>query len=263
MLPFSSILHGIRIATVTNTMRLTRSGGLVLAGLVVCAFSACGERRAASPLAPSLMSSPASEQGRRASGTLDPRRADNDGDGYEDGDPPPDVPPPDPGTGPIPDPGTGPVPDPNQPPPEGLPPAPVQLTITVVGTFGTAAFAPNPLQAAIGNTIVWTNNDFIVHDIVFDDGTPVGMLAPGQSSLPITLVAETVGYRCTLHPSMVGQVVPIPVEPPLGTDPTQPPPTPDPNAPPPEAPPPAYPPYGDGGGDGGYPPDYYLKARTR
>jgi hypothetical protein len=235
--------------------------------VAACALSACGERRGASPLSPSLLSSPASESARRATGTLDPRRADNDGDGYDDGDPPPDVPPPDPGTVPIPDPGTGSIPDPNQPPPEGLPPAPVQLTITVVGTFGTAAFAPNPLQAAIGNTIVWTNNDFIVHDIVFDDGTPVGMLAPGQSSMPIALVAETVGYRCTLHPSMVGQVVPIPVVDPNAppVDPNAPPADPnappaDPNAPAPEAPPPAYPPYDDDG-DGGYPPDYYyLKA---
>lgn len=140
-----------------------------------------------------------------------------------------------------------------------MPPVPVQLTITVVGSFGTGAFAPNPLQAAIGNTIVWTNNDFVVHDIVLDNGTVVGIIAPGQTSAPIALDIDTVGYRCTFHPSMAGQVVPVPPAPPLETDPTQPPTTPDPNAPPPDAPPPAYPPSDDGGG--GYPDygdDYYV-----
>ena len=162
------------------------------------------------------------------------------------------MPPPDPGTGPAPDPGTVPTPDPTQPPP-----APVQLTITVVGSFGTGAFAPNPLQAAIGNTIVWTNNDVVVHDIILDNGTVVGMIAPGQSSAPIALAVDTVGYRCTFHPSMMGQVVPMP---PAGTDPSQPPAAPDPNAPPPQAPPPAYPP----SDDGGYPDygdDYYLRMK--
>jgi hypothetical protein len=260
LLPFSSIPNGIRIAIATHNMRFNRSGRFVLSALLACTLSACGERRAASPLSPSLRSSPASDQARRAGGTLDPRRADNDGDGYDDGDPPSEAPP-DPGTGPLPDPGTEPVPDPNQPPLEELPPAPIQLTITVVGTFGEGAFVPNPLQAAIGNTIVWTNNDFVVHDIVFDDGTPVGMLAPGQSSVPIALLTDTVGYRCTLHPSMVGQVVPIPVAPPIGTDPSQPPTSPDPNAPPPEGPPPAYPPYDDGGSYPDYGDDYYLRIR--
>jgi plastocyanin len=62
------------------------------------------------------------------------------------------------------------------PPPEGLPPAPVQLTIGIVGLFGPLSFVPNPLQAAIGNTIIWTNNDVFQHDIVLDDGTPIGSL---------------------------------------------------------------------------------------
>ena len=47
--------------------------------------------------------------------------------------------------------------------------------------------------------------DLVPHDIVLDNGTPVGTLAPGQSSGAITLVTDTVGYRCTFHPTMVGQ----------------------------------------------------------
>ncbi len=237
-------------------MRNPASGGLLLIAALTGVLSGCSEQRSASPLSPSLLSSPASDNARGAATPFAPRRADNDGDGYDDGEPPLEMPPPDPGTGPVPDPGTGAAPDPNQPPVEGVPPAPVQLTINVVGTFGSGAFAPNPLEAAIGNLLVWTNNDVVTHDIVFDDGTPVGSLAPGQSSLPMTLITETASYHCTLHPSMVGQVVPIPLV--IPTDPSQGPPA-DPNAPPPDAPPPVYPPYEDGGGDG-YAPDYYLKV---
>jgi hypothetical protein len=102
------------------------------------------------------------------------------------------------------------------------------------------------------------NNDLVPHDIVFDDGRPIGNLAPGQSSLPIALTTETASYHCTIHPTMVGQVVQIPVEVPLPTDPSGVP-APDPSAPPP--PPPSYDPYGDGdGGSGGYGDyDYYIR----
>jgi plastocyanin len=131
-------------------------------------------------------------------------------------------------------------------PPAEAPPVPVQLTINVVGTFGSGAFVPNPLHAAIGNTIVWMNNDLVPHDIVLDDGTRVGSLAPGQSSVPITLVTETAGYRCTFHPTMVGQVMPIPAQAPLPTDPSQPP-----AGDPPAGPMPPTDPYDYGGGDGG------------
>jgi hypothetical protein len=234
------VSHGIEIAT-TNDMRLNEFFGCVVIAAFAGVVSGCGEHRSVSPLSPSLLSERSPDNARRADGTLSPRRVDNDGDGYDDPEP---GPPPDPGMEPPP-------PNPDAPPTDGVPPpVPVQLTITVVGTFGSGAFVPNPLQAAIGNTIVWMNNDLITHDIVLDDGTPVGSIAPGQTSNPITLVTETAGYHCTLHPSMVGQVTPIPPvvdQPP--TDPTQGPPA-DPNAPP------APPPYGDDGDDG-YGDDYY------
>jgi hypothetical protein len=221
-------------------MRLNASFVFAAMGVFAGLLAGCGEHRAASPLSPSLLSSRSSDDARRAGVNLAPRRVDNDGDGYEDPEPGPPV-----------DPGTGPTPPPGPAPPEGLP-SPVQLTINVIGSFGNAAFAPNPLQAAIGNTIVWMNNDLVPHHIVLDDGTPVGNLAPGQSSLPIALATETAGYRCTFHPTMVGQVTTIPIVPPAPTDPSQGPP------PDPTAPPPSPDPYADGGDDGGgY--DYYIK----
>lgn len=58
----------------------------------------------------------------------------------------------------------------------------------------------------MGNAVVWTNNDFTVHQIVLDDGTMVGTIGPGQSSAPVTVSAAAVTYRCLLHPSMTGTI---------------------------------------------------------
>jgi plastocyanin len=110
------------------------------------------------------------------------------------------------------------------------PPAPapgpepaIPLTIGIVGSFGAAAFAPNPLHGTVGAMLVWTNNDLAAHHIVLSDGTDIGTLLPGQTSAAIPMTTATVDYACTFHPSMVGAV----------HDPSAPP------APPETAPPPA------------------------
>src|SRR5688572_28323917 len=150
-------------------MRMNRSCGIVAVALLVCAVSACGQR-GVSPLSPSALSPQLADQTPRSRATtLAPRRVDC----HEE---PAGCPMPDPGA----DPGTIPPPNPELlPPPDGVP-APIQLTISIVGTFGNLAFAPNPQQAAIGNMVVWANNDLVQHTIVLDDGTPIGTLAPGQ-----------------------------------------------------------------------------------
>jgi plastocyanin len=107
-----------------------------------------------------------------------------------------EVPPPPPPSDPVP-----PTPAPEPPPP---PPSPV--TISIVGTAGTQAFNPNPSAAAVGDMIVWVNNDRLLHHIVLDDGTDVGELAPGDASKAVPLATPTAGYHCTLHASMVGSI---------------------------------------------------------
>lgn len=101
---------------------------------------------------------------------------------------------------PMPTPGPAPAPDPNPAP------GPATMAISIVGSAGAGAFAPNPLHAAVGNILIWTNNDATVHRIVLDDGTAIGTIAPGQSSTPVAMSAAAVTYRCTFHPSMVGTI---------------------------------------------------------
>ncbi|MBM3779284.1 MAG: hypothetical protein FJW23_13790 [Acidimicrobiia bacterium] len=95
---------------------------------------------------------------------------------------------------------------PVQPPASGAPPSAAPLTVRIVGTFGSGAFTPNPLQAVAGDRVVFTNQDHGVHHLVLNDAasTVIGTLQPGQSSAPLTLASGGVSYHCTLHPSMVG-----------------------------------------------------------
>jgi hypothetical protein len=133
-------------------------------------------------------------------------------------------------------------------PPSDVPPAPAPpLNVNIISSFATGAFVPNPIQAAPGDAIVWTNGDLIAHVIVLDDGTMVGNLAPGQASAPIPLTNTTIGYHCTIHPSMVGQIVTAGAEMPVPSGEMPP----VPSAPAPD-------PYGDGDDDDGYDDYYYL-----
>jgi hypothetical protein len=168
--------------TFSNTVRCFAGVACVLA---VALMSACGDRL--SPSSPSPLSMSAA--GARSSG-------DALFDYHQD---PYDPYPPDPMPGPAPDP--SPVPTPG--------PGPSPLTISIVGSFGNGAFVPNPIQAAAGDMIVWTNKDRTLHNIVLSDGTVVGELAPGQSTGPISVTRATASYRCTIHSSMVGSITDV------------------------------------------------------
>ena len=101
------------------------------------------------------------------------------------------------------------------------------MVISITATAGPASFTPNPLVAAVGSGVVWTNVDTLVHHIVLDNGTDVGEVAPGQSTAPMTLVAQSTGFHCSIHPSMVGVIsdtasAPVPPTPPMDYYPTPP-----------------------------------------
>jgi plastocyanin len=204
-------------------MRLNVSLGWAFPLACAAAVWGCGEGRPSSSLSPISPSAlPSASAANSSVKLVPPRYVDNDGDGYEDPEP-----------GPMPEPGQTPAPDPGQVPPPDPAQPPAVVTVNIVGSSGTAAFAPNPTQASVGNTIVWMNTDLTTHTIVLNDGTIVGNLAPGQASVPITLTSATASYRCTIHPSMTGQVSDPAAAPPTApTDPSQTPPPASPMPPP-------------------------------
>ena len=99
-----------------------------------------------------------------------------------------------------------PVPDPSVPMPDPNVPAPLAVIINIVGSFGANAFMPNPTKANMGDQIVFANTDMRVHHIVLDDGTDLGEVQPGQSSVPMPLTTPTATFHCTIHPTMVGAI---------------------------------------------------------
>jgi parallel beta-helix repeat protein len=103
--------------------------------------------------------------------------------------------------------GAGPAPCPNFP---GN--APATKAVSIVGNSGANSFVPNPVAAAAGDMVVWTNNHpFSIHRIVLDDGSyDSGNLGSGQSGPPLTVPASGVNYHCSIHPSMVGTITVTP-----------------------------------------------------
>jgi plastocyanin len=104
---------------------------------------------------------------------------------------------------PAPPPTGVPVPPPADAP---APPTPMQVIINIIGAFGSNAFSPNPTTANMGDQLVFTNGDTVLHHIVLDDGTDLGDVPPGQSSAPFALATPTASFHCTIHPSMVGVI---------------------------------------------------------
>jgi plastocyanin len=82
------------------------------------------------------------------------------------------------------------------------------VTVAVVGSVGNTAYQPNPVRAATGDTVVFRNNDSVMHRIVMKDGSAdLGDLAPGATSRGFTVRNGTaLEFHCTIHPSMVGSI---------------------------------------------------------
>jgi plastocyanin len=71
------------------------------------------------------------------------------------------------------------------------------------------AFQPAEVTVGVGDTVTWTNNDSVGHDVTadsFSSGDPGGM-APGDTFEHTFEEAGNFDYVCTVHPGMEGTVV--------------------------------------------------------
>ena len=113
------------------------------------------------------------------------------------------------GGGPV-----APTPAPAAPPPAVTPlptPAPTGgvVTIAVVSVNGAQSFSPNPATLPAGQMVVWHNIDSITHRVVLNDGSlDTGDIAPGASSRALSMTPGGGPYQCSIHPSMIGTIVP-------------------------------------------------------
>ena len=95
----------------------------------------------------------------------------------------------------------------------------VQATIVPgASTLTDTAYSPNPIQATVGQTVVWTNDDSAFHTVTsgttgapdgkFDSGLqgPTALTSKGKTFEHTFDAAGEYPYFCTLHPAMVGTV---------------------------------------------------------
>jgi plastocyanin len=84
-------------------------------------------------------------------------------------------------------------------------------TVTIpVGAQGltTTAYAPNPVNIRVGDSVNWVNNDSIAHTSTANNGTTFnsGTIAPGGSFRTTFSTAGSFAYHCAFHPGMIGTV---------------------------------------------------------
>jgi plastocyanin len=79
----------------------------------------------------------------------------------------------------------------------------------------TETYNPSPLNVPVGTTVTWLNNDNTGHTVTQGNpsgntppnGFDSGILAPGKTFIHTFGTAGTIQYYCTLHPTMLGEVI--------------------------------------------------------
>ena len=69
-------------------------------------------------------------------------------------------------------------------------------------------FNPGTVNVKVGDTVTWTNDDSVGHDVTGDGfkSGDAGGIAQGQTFEHKFGKAGTFKYRCTVHPGMTGEV---------------------------------------------------------
>ena len=70
-------------------------------------------------------------------------------------------------------------------------------------------FAPEPIQAKVGEVVAWTNEDAAPHNATITGSTcATKMLSAGQTGAIVFTAPGTYPYTCTIHPTqMKGTIV--------------------------------------------------------
>ena len=67
-------------------------------------------------------------------------------------------------------------------------------------------FVPDRIEVAVGQTVTWTNRDFVPHTVTAP-GIESGDLAEGKSWSMVAKEKGEIAYICRLHPVMKGVLV--------------------------------------------------------
>ena len=68
------------------------------------------------------------------------------------------------------------------------------------------AFVPAEITAHVGDTIEWSNADFVAHTATARDGA-FDVMLPANTTKSVVIKAEgAVDYYCKFHPNMTGKI---------------------------------------------------------
>ena len=77
-------------------------------------------------------------------------------------------------------------------------------------TMQNISFQPATTQVKVGDTVTWTNDESVGHDVTADDGSfksgPSGGMQQGDTFQHKFDKAGNFAYKCTVHPNMTGTV---------------------------------------------------------
>ena len=85
-------------------------------------------------------------------------------------------------------------------------PAP-EGTVRIVDNAGSNSYSPNPIEAKVGETVTWVNDDSAVHTVTSTDGIFDSDILQRGQTFNYTFDKEgEYPYYCMLHHNMVGTV---------------------------------------------------------
>jgi plastocyanin len=74
-------------------------------------------------------------------------------------------------------------------------------------TIDKLVYAPNEVNAKIGDTIEWVNKDILAHTATATNKDWDVMIGPKQTARLVLKKAGSVDYFCKFHPNMKGRII--------------------------------------------------------
>jgi plastocyanin len=82
--------------------------------------------------------------------------------------------------------------------------APAGSTAAVTVAIKDFKFAPQPVEAKVGDVIAWSNQDAAPHSATLDDGTcDTKTISSGAQAMLVFTAPGTYTYHCSVHPAQM------------------------------------------------------------
>lgn len=81
-------------------------------------------------------------------------------------------------------------------------------TTVIHASMAALAFTPATIEASVGDTIVWRNDDLVPHTVdAIDNKWTSGLLEPQQEYRYVVTTPGRQEIKCLFHPVMKGEIV--------------------------------------------------------